>query len=451
MSSACGICIVSALLGAIVPPTNENAAGGRAAYSLSNGLRVRLIPDSKAKDVILLLGVRGGFFAEPAGQPHLAHVAEHVVTFGVPGDSDEAKAVAGWFAAGRANAETLAHFMYFDLRVPSEQLHQAIRVQATRLARPEITDVALRREVPRALAELDHLERSALGGTGKFAFSAFVQAALHGQERIRLREATHKLTIDDIRRFWARTGRTDQAILSIVGAFDPDFARHEIAATFGAIPAPGAALENAPLRPHGGSATWDVATRHVVIAWEVPPPSDPDHAALSVTSLLLAQRLQLDAGLGSLARMPIVTNEVERLFIVNVQANANADLSALENRLLDQVERLGRRDGIGALEVGRSRTWLLSSLRPGSLESVTLPPGVTRIVARANIELQVMMRELAWDDAPAYARRVEAVNVDGLRDAARRHLARNRAVVVRVAPRQEVRRRLEPRLGGKPN
>ena len=50
-------------------------------YTLDNGLRVRLVPSPGGKQAIVFLGVRAGFFEEPKGVPHVAHVTEHLAVF----------------------------------------------------------------------------------------------------------------------------------------------------------------------------------------------------------------------------------------------------------------------------------------------------------------------------------------------------------------------------------
>ena len=86
-------------------------------YALDNGLLVRLVPLQDEKRVALILAVRAGFFNEPAGFPHLAHVTEHLVVFGLPAESEEKQATERWFHEGHANGETLPGWMYFDLQV----------------------------------------------------------------------------------------------------------------------------------------------------------------------------------------------------------------------------------------------------------------------------------------------------------------------------------------------
>jgi zinc protease len=166
----------------------------------------------------------------------LAHVTEHLVVFGAPDGSDEARDAERWFRAGRANGETLPGWMYFDVQVEPGELESALRVQAVRLARPEFTGDLLSREIPRTLAEFEHLEESETYGTGKFAFDAFVQAALHDRDEVPIKARTKDITIEDVRLFHAAHFRPDRAILCLVGDFDAARARKAIEEVFGLIP-----------------------------------------------------------------------------------------------------------------------------------------------------------------------------------------------------------------------
>jgi predicted Zn-dependent peptidase len=104
--SILSVCILTSLLAASPSP-----AQNRSEFVLANGLRVRLVPARTDKKVAVLLGVRAGFFDEPAGVPHVAHVTEHLTVFDLRPQSEEAKGVERWYKAGQANAETLADFM----------------------------------------------------------------------------------------------------------------------------------------------------------------------------------------------------------------------------------------------------------------------------------------------------------------------------------------------------
>lgn len=430
------IAAVFPLLAFLASGEAEAAAPVRSEFTLPNGLGVRLAPAEDAKEVVVILGVRAGFMAEPSGKPHIAHVAEHVVVFGGRPGSDEAKAVDRWFAEGRANGETHVPFLYFDLHVPPDDLRAAIRVQASRLDRPTFTRETLDREVPRALGEAEHLDRSDEGYTGKFAAMAFVQAALRGQADIPFRAKTRGFTVDDVRDFWTKSARPDRAILSVSGAFDPSMARKEIEAAFGAIPRPAGPSTDAPptLKPGRIAATWDLRARHLLIAWPAPPPSDPDHPALTVASLILMQRLFADPDITAPAKLPTVGNDADGCFLINAYVRPGADAASLEAMLLDRVGKLSGQGAPTVVEVAPSRASAGQMLGSLDVDTVALPPGVTRSQVRANVELQRLLKELSWGDPSSYKARIDLVSPGAVRDAASRHLDPARATIVRLGP-----------------
>jgi predicted Zn-dependent peptidase len=430
----CGACVSWLLFAA----AGLASGAEREAYTLPNGLRVRLAPDAKSQEVAVVLGARAGIAFEPAGKPHLAHVAEHLLAFGAKPGTPEADAMNRWFGMGKANGETTLSFMYFDIMTTPAELPAALRLQAARLAAPTLTRDALDREIPRTLAEVENLERSEQVFTGKFAASGFVQAALHGANQVDLKARTRSVTVDDVGAFCARTFRPDRAILVVAGAFDPAVARKEIAATLGKVPAPprSAPQPAAKLEPGPVIATWDVATRHLLMAWPAPSPDDPDHPALSLASQVLMQRLYTDQDVMAGASFPSVTNEAPGLFLVDLPVKAGGDAAALEARVREQVGRLARTDASADFEIAQVRNALLGSLGPINVDTIPLPPSVPRVMALANIELQKLRYELAWGDLTAYVKRLSSVDGKALAAAARRRLGPLKCTVVRLQPRR---------------
>src|SRR3954454_15375239 len=85
--------------------TEVRAGDAPTSFTLPNELRVRLVPLEGAKRVAVLLGVRAGFFDEPPGLGHIAHVAEHLLVFGASAGSEGETAISRWYEGGQANAE----------------------------------------------------------------------------------------------------------------------------------------------------------------------------------------------------------------------------------------------------------------------------------------------------------------------------------------------------------
>jgi predicted Zn-dependent peptidase len=432
MKTVFSVVVMSSFL--ILANTSVSAAPPSEATP-DNGLTVRLVPLDGERKVVVMLGVKSGFFDEPAGFPHLAHITEHLVVFGVPAGSDEDKAADRWFREGRSNGETLPGWMYFDLHVQPNELQLALKVQAMRLARPVFTDEILAREIPRALGELEHLERSDSYGTGKFAFIPFLQAANYGKTDALIKAKSREITVEEVRRFHAATFRPDRAILCVVGDFDPIEIHKAIDETFGTIEKPAPATERpGHCKVDVETVRWDAKTRHLFLGWPAPPPESPDHAALSVAAEPLSRRLNSDSDIATLAKMPMVTNEVRGWFLINVQAKPGVDLDALKKALLAQVRQFSAPDAFAEIQITQARLALLQTLRP--VDGRALLPFLRSSVLtkRTNQELQRMGRAIVWGDLDGYAKQVEALDGAEVREAVGRLLDPEKAVVVRVIP-----------------
>jgi predicted Zn-dependent peptidase len=402
---------------------------------VANGMQVRLAPRRGEKKVAVLLLVRAGFFAEPAGKPHLAHLTEHLVVFSGPEGSDEARAVQRWYEQGKANAETLAPLMYFDLEVDSTELEPALRVQAERLVRAQFTPEVLAREIPRTLAELDFMEHNEQSSTAKMALTAFSQAVFHGKNDVAIRAVTRAFTVDDVRAFYQRTFRADRALLCVAGDFETAEARRAIEKTFGAIPKPKEPLP-LPARPEAGlrDVHWDLATSNLVIGWPAPPPSDLDHAALTLASGLLTQQLFSDPQLMATAKSPVATNDSDVFFLVNLQAKNNASLDKLRARVEEIVASLATPEGLNDAQVKSAAIEYAGMFKGIDLDAISLPPGMSKFMALANLELQTGTKALVWGDLAGYARRMSALKPAAVRAAVKRCLDPKAALVVRIEP-----------------
>jgi predicted Zn-dependent peptidase len=432
LSSVLWICILTSLLAGSPSP-----AQNRSEFVLANGLRVRLVPGHTDKKVAVLLGVRAGFFDEPANVPHVAHVTEHLTVFDLAPGSEEAKGVERWYKAGQANAETLADFMYFDLEVGVEELPLALRVQAARLAGLAFSEATLAREIPRTLQEIEFLEGPNSGGTAKFAYAPFVQAVLHGQKTIPIKAKTREISLQMVRDFQKRTFRPDRAVLVVIGDFDSPATRKAVENVFGAIPKPNAPpAPRAEPKPGTLAVQWDVRTTHVLIAWKAPPASHPDHAALTLASFALMTRLYADKEIGALVKSPQVINDIEGFFVVNLQANPDANLDTVRAKLLDRVKGLSKQRGMGVFELSQLLKMVTQATRPPSLEGTPLPANVTKLMAMTNMELRLMGWELVWGDLAAYAKRLGTLDANAVRSAITRHLDPEKATIVILKPNQ---------------
>ena len=326
--------------------------------------------------------------------------------------------------------------MYFDLQVDPAELDTALRVQAIRLSHPVFTPELLAREIPRTLAELEHVEMSEAFGAGKFACSAFVQAALNGRLDVPIKEKTRTISVEDVQRFHAATFRPDQAVLCIIGKFDVVRTRKRIEDFFGIVPKPKEALVIPQLRQDKKQLTahWDASTRHLFLAWSMPAASSMEHAALSVAADLLTTHLSMDHDLSRWAKMPQATCDVEGMFLVSIQVKKGVDIEEVRDKLLKMVAQLSKVDGSSDVQVALSRQRITQGLHPGGLSRFLSNLRGSQLSDRTNQELQRISKVFAYGDPEAYSHRLEAVSGRGVREAVAHHLTSQQAVVVRVEP-----------------
>jgi predicted Zn-dependent peptidase len=404
-------------------------------YQLDNGLTVRLVPMELDGQVVVLLGVKAGFFAEPAGKPHLAHIVEHAVFYNV--DAALVPVVARWREENRANAETLADVMYFDLRVPADELESAIALQASRMKIGRFFNAVLEREVPMALAELDMVEKGPVSATSKFALAPFVQAALHGRLQEPIRERSSQLTVDDVQAFYSTEFQPSRAMLTIAGEFEPQQAMRLIARHLARLAHPkDAAVKRSSLRVGRHDATWDVKRKHVFVAFPMPALRDDDHASMTALAYVLWQRLNADPETrGAMLSAMLGGGQIDGVWLLSLALSDDATEAQVIEKLKQQLDAVS---GPKAPSSGELRFAIESAKRAGILagdpKDAPIPPGVYR--ALANFELQNLFMTLAYGDPRGYLRRIEAVTDVRAADTAQRRLKWDTASVVVVSPKR---------------
>ena len=126
-------------------------------------------------------------------------------------------------------------------------------------------------------------------------------------------------------------------------------------------------------------------------------------------------------------------NDVEGIFLINLQARGGADLDALKARVLDHVAELGTPKGLSNGDLRRLRaSFAQLTMTDLDVNKIPVPAGMTRTMMQANVELQRMAKSLAWGDLDAYRRRLDRQKLDDVRRAIRKHLAPESASIVRV-------------------
>ncbi len=277
------------------------AAPAEPALILGNGLTLVLRPVPGAADVALALFLKVGEHHEPAGRSGLAHLCEHVLVTaaagGVPARS--AEALAARYPKGHS-AQTVDRTTFVGWVAPAARLEEELGELAARLSALEVTEGDLAREKPRVLAEVAHMFDRV---PGLAAYNRARERALRnraGGRRAGLPEHVRSLTLEEVRAFASRHYRARNAVLAVVGGFEPEALRTLATRLLGPLPAGERPVE-LPAPATVGAAPVDLldvedapsgVEGRVCVAYPAPQPGAAGYAAFLT---LVARLLPLGA------------------------------------------------------------------------------------------------------------------------------------------------------------
>ncbi len=232
-----------------VPAQTPAPPSPPAAFTLSNGLQVVVIPDHRTPVVTQMIWYKVGSADETPGKSGLAHFLEHLMFKGT------AKHPAGEFSdtvqriGGNENAFTSADYTGYFQRVPREQLGKMMEFEADRM-----TGLVLRDEnvLPERDVVLEEYNMR-VANNPDARLNEQIMAALYlnhpyGRPVIGWHQEIEKLNREDALAFYRRFYAPNNAILVVAGDVDVADVRPMAERTFGAI-APQPAIPAQRIRP----------------------------------------------------------------------------------------------------------------------------------------------------------------------------------------------------------
>jgi predicted Zn-dependent peptidase len=340
---------------------------------LPNGLVVLLAPDPSAASVLVWMTFRAGTTFEPAGRSGMAHLVEHVMATGPTPATDYAALLER--RGGRDfNAHTDFESMRFEVVVPPSELPAALWVDADRLgSMPKLIDAGLvernRRVVlqERAVRDVD----APYGLVREHLFNQLFAAPhpLHGSV-IGVPAELAKVSAEDVASFVTTYLVPANAVLTLVGNFDPAQARALVENGLGRLPGGVRAKVPSvgPLRGGMVGAVPELVSREprVMVGWRVSAIGHDDSVALGLGTQLLT--FSTDGAFGM--RLSGTTEEDENETFVEIDLTVPYDetVKAVQDDLEGFLRELTHREmqfdlfEVANLALDRSALFDLSTL-----------------------------------------------------------------------------------------
>ena len=263
-------------------------------FTLPNGLRVVLSPDRTVPVVSVAVYYDVGSRNERPGRTGFAHLFEHMMFQG-----SENVPKAGHFqyifnAGGTMNGTTSSERTNYFETLPSHQLPLALWLESDRMRSLKVTQENLdnQREAVKEEKRLRYDNQPYVNAFLRINEMIFKNPA-NAHSTIGSMEDLNAATIEDVKEFFRIYYAPNNAVLAIVGDFDPQEARKLVTKYFATIPRqpdpPKADVSEPP----------EVALRQeryidrfaqlpaFMIGWKVPPRRTVDFYALSLASDLL--------------------------------------------------------------------------------------------------------------------------------------------------------------------
>jgi zinc protease len=337
--------------------------------TLPNGLRVLLVEDHRVPSVSINVGYRVGGKDDPPGRSGFAHLFEHLMFKGTKNTRPETIDRLTEDIGGLNNAFTADDITNYYEVVPSNYLETLLWAEADRLGSLAVIeehfhterDVVIGEYDQRVLAEpygmLDELVNRE-----SFAVHPYKRGVIGDPENLRA------ATLDDVVAFHRTFYRPDNAVLVVVGDFDPAQANAWIDKYFGRVPQPAVPIPRvvAVEPPQTAERTFTYRAANVPLpaveyAYHIPAWRHHDAAALDIVETLLGmgkssrlyQSLVYRQRVATAAHASADLREQPGLFsfraiastatpIENVRAALDAEIARLHDELpaADEMERV---------------------------------------------------------------------------------------------------------------
>jgi zinc protease len=392
-------------------------------YSLDNGFRVLLYPDASAPTVTINLTVLVGSRHEGYGETGMAHLLEHMVFKGTPQHPKIPKALLEHGAGSNFNGTTwLDRTNYYETMPASDtNLDFGIRLEADRLVNSFIRREDLVSEMTVVRSEFEMGENSPERVLSQRTMAAAYEWHNYGKSTIGNRSDIERVPIERLQAFYRKYYQPDNALLIVVGKFEPDKALAYVARYFGALKRPGRTLDTTYTEEPPQDGERQVTLRRVGsvgvvgVVYHTPAGAHEDFAPLEVLTELLTAApsgrlykalvttklassvsgnampthdpgvLEITAQVGRDSALPAVRDTLTQVLEHLQSAPPTAEeVERAKRKLLNDHELLvtrSRRAGIELSDWAALGDWRLFFLHRDRIAKVT-PADVSRVASR---------------------------------------------------------------------
>ena len=326
---------------------------------LPNGLTVIMLEDHSFPLVSVQMLYKSGSAAETTGKTGLAHFLEHLAFRGSERFPNARATELIYDLGGEWHGYTAMDQTTYFATMPKNDLDLLLRIEADRMARTLTDPTSIEAEKGAVITELHSYENDPASVLQEAVTRTAIQAHPYGSPMAGYVSDVFRLTAEDARAYYASHYAPGNAVLAIVGDFDPARDRARVSEVFADVPRrPVAAASATSELPQSGERRTlihgPVDRRYFLIAFRAPAASAPDYPAFLVLQELLSGGSGVNLRQSDWAGTPArkgsrlfgTANDLATwlpptrdpfLFTISGSIAADADPNALERRLQSRL------------------------------------------------------------------------------------------------------------------
>ncbi|MCF7561044.1 insulinase family protein [Sabulilitoribacter multivorans] len=407
-------------------------------YMLDNGLKVLLFPDNSAQTITVNITYLVGSRHEGYGEKGMAHLLEHLVFKGTPNHPDIPKELTE--RGARPNGTTwYDRTNYFEtFNATDDNLEWALDLEADRMVNSYIAKKDLDSEFSVVRNEFESGENSPTGVLMEKVISAAYLWHNYGKSTIGNRSDIERVPIENLKAFYKKYYRPDNAVLMVTGKFDTNKTLELIVKKFGVIKNPDTPLRDIPTVEPAQDGEKRVTLSRVgdlqlvSALYHIPAGSHEDFAAMSVAEQILTDNpsgrlykaLVDGKKASSIWSFSPFTKEPSFMYI-NVNVPSDKSLAEAESTMLTLLDDL-KNNPVTEEEVNRAKANLLKRFDQISRNSAFLGTYMSEFIGAGDWRLSLIQRD-----------RVESMTPEKVNAAIQRYLINTNRTVGNFIPAEK--------------
>ena len=406
-------------------------------FTLNNGLRVILAEDHSAPTVAVAVTYDVGAKDDPPGREGLAHLFEHMLFNGSLNVGKGEHHYLVTKEGGSPNGQTFMDQTHVWETLPSNQLELALFLEADRMRSLRLDQARLDTERGTVVAERQQrVDNAAYGRALDALYGLAYDRINYKKSHFGTDEGLQKITLQEVNDFFRVFYAPNNAVLTIVGDFDPGDARKKIENYFQHIPAqpPAPRIDlSEPDQTAERRARIDDQFGQIprtYLAYKIPPGSGRDTEALTVlagilydgASSRLHQKLVKERELAIGVGGALDPRKGPGVMLMVLQPAPGRDEATLL-KAYDEVVAQIREQGISDTELQRART------RIRMARATAMQQTVQRATLLGEFEVKFGGAENANERSAWLA----SITVDDVKRVANQFLAPERRSILTVA------------------